>query len=553
MSRKNTLHYTKWRNHTLNAKMHTDKKYLILKMGSYLIATAGLGWYVLYTLHGIRFAVDNGYIPVVDWQNCKLPQYDAAKSGKENVWEYFFEQPFGVSLEQAYDSGDFWVIDDVKTSDYEKWMNVEYFDDFNNREAAEWREYFQKYIRIRKDLKKHFDQSAIEQKIETDHFIGILARGTDYKELKPVGHLKPTSVEEIFSCIEGQKKECDIFLATEDQGILRTFEDKYPGRIRSTTARRYEHSGYCTLNAIYKEENGYERDKNYLYSLYIISKCKAGIYSACGGGVVASLMRKEIGEGYRYLCHGHNRPKAILVGSFIERKKKKCVLLGGKPLMFYALNTLKLLSVEEADIIISQDVKTKYQELIGDGRNYGIKIRYIVTDNYDPVEHIASEPIEASRIILLYTDFFVHGKDVIKELSEKINTFDGAWVWGTKVYFSNDTKSINIDRKSGIPKEAARFFQQGNYSLAGRYVFDHNINEIVKKVEKEKGRAFLSDVLNEYIVRKQLFFCEYGRGIICSKIEDMITLNRTDRVIRAMEEIQGQKIGDFESFMLDQT
>ena len=154
---------------------------------------------------------------------------------------------------------------------------------------------------------------------------------------------------------------------------------------------------------------------------------------------------------------------------------------------------------------------------------------------------------------MLYTDFFVHGKDVIKELSEKINTFDGVWIWGTKTYFSNDTKSINIDRKSGIPKEAVRFFQQGNYSLVGRYVFDHNINEIIKKVEKEKGRVFLSDVLNEYIVRKQFFFCEYGRGIICSKIEDEITLDRTDRVVRAIEEIQGQKIGDFASFMLDQT
>ena len=123
-------HYTKWRNHTLNAQMHTDKKYLILKMGSYLIATAGLGWYVLYTLHGIRFAVENGYIPVVDWQNCKLPQYDAAKVGKENVWEYFFEQPLGVTVEQAYESGDFFVIDDVRKFDYEKWLDVECLQNF---------------------------------------------------------------------------------------------------------------------------------------------------------------------------------------------------------------------------------------------------------------------------------------------------------------------------------------------------------------------------------------------------------------------------------------
>lgn len=546
-------HYTKWRNHTLNAQMHTDKKYLILKMGSYLIATAGLGWYVLYTLHGIRFAVENGYIPVVDWQNCKLPQYDAAKVGKENVWEYFFEQPLGVTVEQAYESGDFFVIDDVRKFDYEKWLDVECLQDFHDREIGVWREYFQKYIRIKKDLKESFDRYAAGQKTKTDNFIGVLARGTDYAKLKPVGHLKPIPVEEIFSCIDIQKEKKDIFLATEDQDIFKVFEDKYPGRIHSAEARRYDLSGYYTLNTIYREENGYERDRNYLYSLYIVSKCAKGIYSACGGGVMASLMREKVGESYRYLCHGHNRPKAIIIGSFIERQQEKMIFLAGKPLMFYTLNILKLLSVEEADIIISQNIKLEYQKLIGDGRDYGIKFRYIVTDNYNPVEHIASGTIEVSRVILLYADYFVHGKDVIKELSDRINTFDGAWLWGVKTYFSDNTESINVDRKSGIPQDIKQYFQQENYSLVGKYVFDHNIKDIVKKVTEEKEQAFLSDVLDEYIARKQLFFSEYGRGIICSKIEDEITLDRTERVIRAMEEIQGQKIGDFESFRFNKT
>ena len=34
--------------------------------------------------------------------NCKIPQYDASKVGKENVWEYYFEQPFNIGIEEAY-------------------------------------------------------------------------------------------------------------------------------------------------------------------------------------------------------------------------------------------------------------------------------------------------------------------------------------------------------------------------------------------------------------------------------------------------------------------
>lgn len=550
MSDEKNEYYTKWRNCTLNARMHTDKTYLILKMGSYLIATAGLGWYVLYTLHGIRFAIENGYIPVVDWQNCKLPQYDVSKVGKENVWEYFFEQPLGVGVEQAYESGDFFVIDDVRRFDYEKWLNVEYLHDFYDRETMVWRGYFQKYIRIKKNLKEFFDQCAIRQKMEPSSFIGVLARGTDYAKLNPVGHLKSISLEEIFSCIDSQKKRKDIFLATEDKNILKIFEDRYPGRVHTVETKRYETSGYHTLNIIYSKEDGFERDRNYLYSLYIISNCKVGIYSACGGGIIASLMRTKMGDDYQYLCHGHNRPKAVLIGSFVEKQKKEMILLGGKPLMFYALNTLKLLSVEEADIMISEDLEWEYRNILGDGKDFDMKIRYIVSDNYNPIEYMSSETMEISRMILLYTDYIVHGKDVIKELSEKINTFDGAWIWGAKTYFSGNMGYAEVDRISGIPRKIGRSYYKGNYSLAGRYVFDHNVKEILNKITEEKGHASLLDVLNEYITRKQLFFSEYGRGIICSKIEDEISLNRTDQMIRVIEKIQGQKIGDFEGFRI---
>ena len=44
------------------------------------------------------------------------------------------------------------------------------------------------------------------------------------------------------------------------------------------------------------------------------------------------------------------------------------------------------------------------------------------------------------------------------------------------------------------------------------------------------------------------FFLEYSRGVIASKIEDMETLEKTDQMICLIEEIQRQKIGDFESF-----
>ena len=111
MSGKNSNNL-KWRNGTISARVETDKKYMILRMGSSLLSTAGLGWYILHTFIGIEIALENGYIPVVDWESCKLPQYPY-ESCRKNVWEIFFEQPCGVGLREAYESENYWIIDDI--------------------------------------------------------------------------------------------------------------------------------------------------------------------------------------------------------------------------------------------------------------------------------------------------------------------------------------------------------------------------------------------------------------------------------------------------------
>lgn len=542
------MSYTQWRNNTLAARMETNKKYVVLKMGSTLISTGGLGWYILYTLLGIRFAVENNYIPVVDWKNCKLPQYDADKVGKENVWEYYFEQPFHISLEEAYKSDNFFIIDDVSEMASMYRLDIEKFVDFFNQDTMEWRRYFQHYIRIKRETKEYFESLRMNQIVNSDkNIVGILARGTDYKELRPVGHLSPIAIGRIFDEIAKLSNEIDIaqiFLATEDQCILQEFKKRYSGKICSVETKRYGTIGRDTLNIIYKDEDGYERDLKYLYSLYVISKCPIGIYAACGGGAIAALMRDAPGLFYKFLCEGHNRAKAILVGSYIEKKDKKVAFMGNKPIMFYALNTLKLLQVKEVDIIVTNGIKEEYQKLIGTDSKCGMKINYIVSDTYNVVEYMKSnqEFMTTSKLILLYTDFFVHGRAVLGELVKRVNAFDGAFVWGVKNYYSDDTESIQINRNSGMPQKAYSSFVQGNYSLMGRYVFDHDLVEIVESSND------ITDILNEYIKRKKLFFIEYKRGIVYSKIIDEDTLVKVGQMINLLEEIQENRIGDFMAF-----
>lgn len=545
--------YSDWRNSTLTARMATDKKYLILRMGNFLISTAGFGWYVIYVLRGIRFAIENDFIPVVDWQNCKLPQYDPDKIGKENIWERFFEQPFNVGVMQAYASNDYFVVDDIRSLPFSDTLNIESFTDYHNEDVVCWREYFQCYIRLKKEVKEYFKECRNQFGLQNKKMIGVLARGTDYRDLKPVGHCCPISIEEIYQNVDLALNQMDIsgiFLATEDRDILENFEKKYPKMVYTVDAKRYGRMGHETLNMIYKEENGYERDLKYLYALYNITKCPVYICAACGGGVLASLMREEEGTNYKFLYHGYNKAKGIIVGSYLEKQKKEIISMGNKPIMFYTLNLIKLLKIDEVDIIISDVLRRKYEKLIGCGESFGLKINYITSKTYEVVEYMVSHlmNIEVSRSILLYTDEFVYGKDVVRDMVYRLNMFDGSYVWGIKNSFLKDCESIRINERLKIPEKASVSYSAGNYELMGRFIFDNELVDIIKQLSLNEGKFVLTDILNEYIKRKKLFFLEYKRGIVSLKIKDLNILKKTDQIINLLEELQGKKIGNFMSY-----
>lgn len=545
--------YTDIRNNTLNAKMYSDKKYMILKMGGFLIATAGLGWYVLYVLRGIRYAIENGFIPIVDWQNCRLPQYEVDKVGKENIWEKFFEQPFQVGVMEAYASDDYFVVDDVRSLPFKDILNIESFVDFYNEEGTVWRNYFQKYVRIKKEVKEYFEENRKQLNLIEEKVIGVLVRGTDYRDLRPVGHCSPIMESEIFQYIDQILERVDkskIFLATEDKYILENFEKKYPEMVCTVKTKRYEGRENETLNMIYKNENGYERDLKYLFALYNLSKCSTCICSPCGGAVLVSLMRENEGNNYKFLYQGINKAKGVIVGSYLEKQEEVIISMGNKPIMFYALNLIKLLKVEEVDIIISKALKQEYEKRIGHGEHFGLKINYIISENYDIMAYMTlhTENIKNSKLILLYADEFVHGKDVVKDLISRLNTFDGAYVWGLRTKFSENTESIRINERTKIPERAFPFYKEENYELMGRYIFDQDLADIIRQLSLEREEIVLIDILNEYIKRRKLFFTEYKRGTISLKINNAYVLKKTDQMISLMEELQKKKIGDFMSF-----
>ena len=139
--------------------------------------------FLLFAGH-IRYALSKGWFPVVDMQNYVNPYLAPDKFGKENSWEYYFEQPLRIGLEEAY-NGENVILCSEKIS-----FPNNIFKD--SKSLTEWKKLVKKdLLKVKPALMKEI--FAIREKLfaPNDRVLGVLLRGTDYVSKKPRQHNIP--------------------------------------------------------------------------------------------------------------------------------------------------------------------------------------------------------------------------------------------------------------------------------------------------------------------------------------------------------------------------
>lgn len=232
------------------------------------------------------YALRSGYIPVVDMKNYKT-QYS---NGIDNVWEWYFTQPSGVKLEDAYSSnsavlsGYHW-----KEKLDERLFSDQIFKDQEYKIKSQRLMFenisFSSVINER--VKKEMESIPIES------CIGVYLRGTDYVRLKPVGeNIQPTVDDVIEKINEFQMKheETKIFLVTEDNKIYTRIKEKFQNDLYITSFDSFI-SNYNGTDFL-SRSNVFEKDmrsvgEDYLVKMVLLSKCKFLVSSITCGSRVA--------------------------------------------------------------------------------------------------------------------------------------------------------------------------------------------------------------------------------------------------------------------------
>ena len=222
-----------------------------------------------------------------------------------------------------------------------------------------------------------------------------------------------------------------------------------------------------------------------------------------------------------------------------------------KPMVYYPLATLMQAGLREVAIISTPGHLPLYQELLGDGSQWGCLFHYIVQPRPEGLAQaflLAENFIRGRHTCLILGDnvFFVAGMQEL--LDAAMARDDGATVFGYHVSdperygvveFDETQRVLSIEEKPEYPKS--------NYAVTGLYFYDETVLDVAKSIRPSaRGELEITDVNNAYLSRGMLNVEIMGRGIAWLDTGTHDSLLEASSFVQAVEKRQGLKIACLE-------
>ena len=215
-----------------------------------------------------------------------------------------------------------------------------------------------------------------------------------------------------------------------------------------------------------------------------------------------------------------------------------------KPMVYYPLSILMLAGIRDILVISTPEDLPKFQNLLGDGSNYGIRMQYAPQPKPEGIAQaflIGKKFIGAECCALVLGDNIFHGHDLAKELRAATQQSSGARVFAYPVHdperygvveFDGKGKALSIEEKPKQPKS--------RYAVTGLYFYDNQVVEIASNLKPSgRGELEITDVNREYLRRKQLDVCVMGRGMAWLDTGTHEALMEAALFIQTLEKRQG--------------